>query len=143
MEILLPDLPETADDQPAKTEITLFRLGSFKHPRHGSWRITADVLAGFLRNFGRPVPVDFDHSPEHGKGTEAAGWITRIRVAGRELRADVEWTELGVEAIRSKRWQYISPTRSFAAKDAHGEAIGPQLIGAGLTNRPFLTSCRR
>jgi phage I-like protein len=135
--IPLPDLQETAADEPARSQITLFRIGSFKHPRHGSWRITAEVLAGLVANFGRPVPVDFDHSPEHGKGTLAAGWITGIRLAGRELVADVEWTPPGVEAIRSGTYRFISPTWSFNGQDQHGNSIGPKLVGAGMTNRPF------
>jgi phage I-like protein len=139
MAIPVPDLPETADDRPPTTEITLFRLGSFKHPRHGSWRITAEVLAGFIKNFARPLPVDFDHSPEHGRGTLAAGWITGIRLAGRELIADVEWTPPGVAAIRSGTYRFISPTWSFDGRDQHGNSIGPKLIGAACTNRPFFS----
>jgi hypothetical protein len=139
MAIPLPDLPETAADEPVRSEITLFRIGSYKHPRHGSWRITAEVLAGFLKNFGRPVPIDFDHSAERGKGTLAAGWITGIRLAGRELVADVEWTPPGVAAIRSGTYRFISPTWSFDGRDQHGNSIGPKLIGAACTNRPFFS----
>jgi hypothetical protein len=131
--IPIPDLPQTADDQPPVTEIPLVRIGSYKHPRWGDLKITARVLASFVRNFGRPLPVDLDHGPERGGSSEAAGWITGIRVAGRELRARVEWTPLGTTAIREKRYQYISPSWRVKAED-DGE-----LVGAGLTNRPFVT----
>jgi phage I-like protein len=141
--VCLADLPELAaaadgGDDP-KSRITLFRVGRFKHPRFGRWNITKEVLEGFIANFrarGR-VAIDFDHAPEEGGSTIAAGWITDLHVEGDELKADVEWTDLGADAIRKKRYLFISPTWNLAGQDETGTKVGPKLIGAGLTNRPF------
>jgi phage I-like protein len=136
----LADLPEFASgEESPRSKIMLFRVGDYKHPRFGHWNITKQVLEQFIANFrsrGR-VPIDFDHAPEQGGSTLAAGWITNLTLEGDELTAEVEWSDVGAEAIRKKRYLFISPTWNLAAKDETGAKIGPKLIGAGLTNRPF------
>jgi hypothetical protein len=138
----LADLPELAPGEPEpRTEITLMKLGKYRHPKFGRWNITPETFESFLANFaaqGR-VPIDFDHAPERGGPTEAAGWITALRVIGDELRAVVEWTALGAEAIREKRYLFISPTWAWDARNARDQKVGPKLIGAGMTNRPFFS----
>jgi hypothetical protein len=132
----VPPLPG-GEEQPT-TEIALFKLGRFRHAKFGTWNISREVFDSFLRNFQRQgrVPVDLDHSPERGQGTEAAGWITALKIVGNQLRARVEWTKIGADAIRERRFMFVSPTWSFEATDEHGGNVGPKLIGAGLTNRP-------
>jgi hypothetical protein len=138
----VPDLAPFGREEPTTSTITLARLGSYKHPRHGKFRVTKRIFESFIKNFARRgrLAVDFDHSPEKKLGdrpTEAAGWITGLKIDGPELKADVEWTDLGTEAVRSKRYLFISPTWALRYEDQHGDRVGPTLIGAGLTNRPF------
>lgn len=47
----------------------------------------------------------------------------------------MEWTPLGTAAIREKRYLFISPTW----RPGDGAGADAQLVGAGLTNRPFFT----
>jgi hypothetical protein len=139
----LADVPPLtgADEQPT-TEITLFKTGNYRHAKFGTWHVSRETFDGFLRNFAKKgrVPVDLDHGPERGLGTEAAGWITALKIVGDTLRATVEWTKIGASAIRERRFLYISPTWAFDGKDEHGASVGPKLVGAGLTNRPHFES---
>ena len=137
----LADLPElTAADggDQVSRGMRLMRVGSYTHPK---WQATIgpDTFDSFLAHFasrGR-LPIDFDHAPERGGSTEAAGWITELRVEGDDLLADIEWTELGASAIKAKRYLFLSPTWNMHAKTPEGEQVGPRLAGAAMTNRPF------
>src|ERR1700741_893238 len=125
----------------SKSEVTLFKLGRYRHPKSGVWNITADFLEAVLANFEasgrRPLPIDEDHAPERGGSTAAYGWITDLKRVGDELRGSIEWTAEGAAAIRSKRFQFFSPSWSFGGHDETGAQVGGKLLGAGLTNRPF------
>jgi hypothetical protein len=139
----LADLPELASDQePPTSEIPLFKTGRYRHAKFGTWDISRQTFDGFLHNFAKKgrVPVDLEHGPERGGSSEAAGWITALKVVGNTLRATIQWTKLGADAIRERRFLYISPTWSFDGRDEHGASVGPKLIGAGLTNRPHFES---
>jgi Mu-like prophage I protein len=143
--IAVADVPPLAggDKQPT-SEITLFKTGKFRHGKFGTWDISRETFDGFMRNFAKKgrVPIDFDHASEREpeRDTEAAGWITKLAVVGDTMRATVEWTKRGAEAIRSRAYMYISPTWSFDGRDERGARVGPKLIGAGLTNRPHFES---
>ncbi len=124
----------------------------FTDPRYGDFAITQDHLANWQRllasQFGGKVHIDLDHGTDYGTGTgsEAAGWILALDQNGPdgqtptpdEVWALVEWTPLGVEKIRSKAYQWISPTFTDDYIDNRGQHHGPALARAGLTNDPFL-----
>lgn len=165
----MPDL-QTIVDVPALTleagdlptsRIPVAKLGAYKDKRYGAFGITDQHLQSWQRNltehFDGRAPIDFDHSPEKGAGTRAAGWITSVeRCTGAELQAEdpkrfakldpaavyaastVEWSKAGAEAIRNREYAYISPTFPENWTDEGGVSRGSALIGAGLTNRPFL-----
>lgn len=141
----LADVPEAhdgAEDAPARSEVQVAKQGRFRDPRYGRFAITVKDFATWVKNFagvsrGR-IPVDFDHSPEKRGTTEAAGWVVGLNQRGEELWADVEWTKDGAEAVREKRYLFISPSYSPNYKDEYGKAHGTALVGIALTNRPAL-----
>lgn len=105
----------------------------------------------FLENQARyqmDPPLDFDHESENWRGsTEAGGFIKEFRenedgsVDGR-----LDWNQLGHDAVREKRYRYISPAFRVAWQTTTidgAEVIdwdAPQVIyhvtSAALTNRP-------
>ncbi len=137
------------------TQHPIARLGAYKDKRYGEFAITRADYTSWVRNLremqnGR-IPIDYDHAPEAGGSTEAAGWITGLQLqTGAQIGlvgvdetaeyalATIEWTPQGAEAVRSKRWMFVSPTFSDTASNEEGEATGPYLHGVALTNRPFL-----
>lgn len=141
--VTLADIPALASgDGKVTARIPVARLGKFKDRRYGNFAITREDYDGWKRNltevFNGEAPVDYDHSPEKGGGSEAAGWIKSLELDGDKVMAQVDFTPQGAQAIRDGRWRYISPTFRSNYRDEHGEDRGRTLIGAGLTNRPFL-----
>lgn len=151
-------LEAEADGGAVVTQHPIARLGQYKDRRYGEFAITRADYASWVRNLrelqnGR-IPIDYDHAPEAGGSSEAAGWITQLELkTGAQLvalgitgvdetaeyaLATIEWTPDGAEAVRRKRWLFVSPTFSDTASNEEGEATGPYLHGVALTNRPFL-----
>ncbi|MCL4836423.1 MAG: hypothetical protein KJ058_00470 [Thermoanaerobaculia bacterium] len=141
----LADGEPTGD--PPRTWIQVMIAGRFKHPRYGDFAITVDDLHAYAADIterGDRIPIDFDHQSAGGK-TEAAGWYTgQTRVGqdtqGREaLFAEVEFTPGGADAVRSRRYRFISPEFSRTFRDSAGKLIRkPRMWATALTNRPFL-----
>lgn len=140
VEVVLSDGKATSQVQIAKT-------GAFTDPRYGKFTITLRDFSKWIANFnllskgeGRlGLPVDVDHSPEKRGDTEAAGWVTSLRIKGSELWASVDWTSLGQELVRDRRYAYLSPSYVADYKDENGKSHGTALQGVALTNRPFLS----
>jgi hypothetical protein len=136
----------TLDDTgagPARSRTAIAKLGKFKDGRYGTFTITRKDFDGWQRNlslFGGEVPVDVDHSPEKRGVTEAAGWIKGLELGDDGIVwADIEWTALGEQALREKRYRFMSATFHNNLPDETGKRHGPALQGAALTNRPFLS----
>lgn len=124
------------------SRIQVLRVGSFSHPFYGDFEITKETLKTLQENFKSDVrktklAVDFSHRSED----IAAGWFSDVGVSdnGEELWADVEWTPKGKEALINKEFAYISADFVWDYEDAESKTKhGPTLMGAGLTNRPFV-----
>lgn len=133
--------PPAADVDRPTSRIQLAKPGRFKHPLYGRFHIDTGIFASFERNFqavsGGQLPIDFDHAPDKGGSTEAAGWITQLHTEPAGLFATVQWTSKGAEAIKDGRYRFISPTWKLAYTSDDGTRRGPTLFGAALTNRPF------
>lgn len=120
--------------------VTVTRTGSFSDPRYGAFEITPQMLAEMVSNFddgtyGQDIMIDVAHNPDQG----AAGKITRLAVEGNRLRAHVDWTDYGVEAVQKRGFQYLSAEYHENWQDNEGGgAHGPVLLGAGLTTRPVI-----
>jgi phage I-like protein len=153
----LADVPASValDAGKACSRIQLAKTGTFQDRRYGKFSITTAMFESWERNFMRfsapeagrqGLPIDFDHSPETGKGTEAAGWVVKLDRMGRDgatptpdqLWGTCEWTDIGLDALQNRRYAYISPTFPPDYADETGAKHGTHLVGAALTNRPFL-----
>jgi len=132
------------------TRIELIKAGEWPDDcNKGLLIITTADLLEFAKNFndgvGMPggagfgLPIDFGHE-DWGK---AAGWIKSVEADNDILYANVEWTEAGLQALRSGEYKCISP--SFYPScigswhDPEDWSVTAQnvLVGAGLTNIPF------
>lgn len=120
--------------------VTITRVGSFTDPRYGRFEITTAMLSQMVRNFdagvaGQEVFFDVDHKPGDG----SAAKILSLRVDGGRLRAQVEWTDFGVDAVRRRGFRYLSAEfhENFVDNEG-GKAHGCVLLGAGLTIRPVI-----
>jgi len=121
----------------------VLRVGDYK--RSGDdFEVTEQSLDSMVSNFqaaqehGHEIPVDWDHSFAEGGTSKAAGWIKSLFRKGQSLFAQVKWTDQAKQDIESEHFRFISAEFSDDWKDEHGDAHGPTLLAAGLTNRPFL-----
>ena len=127
-------------DGVTQTWVTLTRTGNFTDPRYGDFAITPDMLGQMVANFdnrvlGQDVFIDVSHKPSDG----AAGKVLKLSVEGGRLRALVEWTPFGVDAIKQRGFAYLSAEYHEAWKDNEKQQPhGCVLLGAGLTVRPVI-----
>jgi len=130
---------ELAEGKTTST-VTVTRTGVFTDPRYGRFEISKDMLLSMVKNFkegtyGQDIFLDVDHKPGNG----AAAKIINLSVEGNRLRAEVEWTPYGIDAIKTKGYQYLSADYSENYTDNEaGQEHGPLLFGAGLTVRPVI-----
>lgn len=134
----------TGTDGVPRSWIQLARTGSFQSSRYGSFDIAADDLRSMAKSF-RPgtTPIDYDHlsnDPKRPGDGIAAGWLQRVelRDGGTTLFGLVEWTPDAAKYIANGEYRFISPSFMKNARDAFGNELGTKLLGAALTNFPFL-----
>jgi len=77
--------------------------------------------------------IDFNHDDK-----EASAWVTEFYWAGDDpeaggVRAKVQWTSKGEEALEGRNYRKFSPTFTLNSK---GEIDGTTLNAGGLVNRP-------
>jgi hypothetical protein len=120
--------------------VTVTRTGDFFDPRYGRFSITADMLQSMVRNFdgntyGQKIILDTSHRPDLG----AAGFFERLFLEGNKLRAEVSFTDFGLEAVTKRGMIYLSAEyiEDFVDNE-HGEKHGATLLGAALTPRPVI-----
>jgi Mu-like prophage I protein len=120
--------------------VTLSRVGTFSDPRYGEFSIYREMLLAMVENFkkrvyGQDIFIDVAHKPADG----AAGKIVELALEGERLRGRVEWTDFGVEAIKSRGFAYLSiEYHENYTDNEQGAKHGPVLLGAGLTIRPVI-----
>lgn len=120
--------------------VTVTRTGKFYDPRYGEFEITKPMLLTMVVNFdkrvyGQDIFLDVAHQPSNG----AAAKVTILKVEGDRLRALVEWTPYGIDAVKNKGYTYLSAefTENFQDNEQR-QFHGPVLFGAGLTVRPVI-----
>lgn len=130
---------ELADGQ-TQSWVTLTRTGDYTDPRYGAFSITGPMLTQMVANFdkrvlGQDVFIDVSHRPSDG----AAAKVLKLTVESGRLRALVEWTPFGVEAVKTRGFAYLSVEYHEAWQDNEKQAQhGAVLLGAGLTIRPVI-----
>lgn len=105
--------------------------GPFENP-------DADAVVAASREGSTDLVVDFEHqtqlAPRNGQPAPAAGWIKRLFARDGEVWAEVDWTERGAAALRSREYRYLSPV--IEVDKATGRVR--RIITAALTNNPAL-----
>ncbi|HDH45468.1 MAG TPA: methyltransferase domain-containing protein [Thermococcus sp.] len=139
----LSDEERKLAEKDCKAWIEIFRIGKWKHPQYGWIVATREMFESFIRNWknkviGRELSFDFHHRPEWG----AAAWVKDMKIEGDRLKAYVEFTPRGCEAVKNKEFIYFSPeyVDDYVDKENPSIHYGPTLLGGGLTNTPFLTN---
>lgn len=133
-------LPITLADGAKTSWVTVTRTGTFTDPRYGTFDITPAMLAQMVSNFdsrvlGQDVFFDVAHKPTDG----AACRVLKLAVDNGRLRALVEWTDFGIEAVKQRGFSYLSAEYHEDWRDNEkGAAHGCVLLGAGLTLRPVV-----
>lgn len=137
----LSDRIDLADGR-TRTVTTVTRTGRFVDPRYGEFEITREMLLSMVKNFeanvyGQEIFVDVAHRPSDG----AAGRMQRLFLDGNKLRAEIEWTPFGVDAIKHRGFRYLSAEydENFVDNEKR-QPHGPTLLAAGLTIRPVVKS---
>jgi len=133
-------LPVQLADGARSSWVTVTRTGTFTDPRYGQFDITPAMLAQMVANFdarvlGQDVFFDVAHKPSDG----AACRVLRLAVDNGRLRALVEWTDFGIDAVKKRGFTYLSAEYHEDWRDnEQGDAHGCVLLGAGLTTRPVI-----
>lgn len=136
------ELPKnlSLDGEVPQTWVTVTKLGRFYDPRYGEFYITREMLLAMIDNFnkdtyGQEIFLDVAHAPSHG----AAAKFLKLSLEGNKLRALLEWTPFGVEAVKNRGFKYLSAdyTENYQDNEKRDQH-GPLLFGAGLTIRPVI-----
>lgn len=120
--------------------VTVTRTGRFYDRRYGEFEITRKMLSEMVSNFeagtyGQEIFLDVSHEPDKG----AAAKLLKLTIEGDRLRALVEWTRYGVEAVKGRGFRYLSAEFNENWQDNEQRAThGCVLLGAGLTIRPVI-----
>lgn len=136
------ELPKnlSLDGEVPQTWVTVTKIGHFYDPRYGDFDITRDMLLAMIDNFnkrtyGQDIFLDVAHAPSHG----AAAKFLKLSLEGNKLRALLEWTPFGIEAVKERGFKYLSADYTENYQDNEQRAQhGPLLFGAGLTIRPVI-----
>lgn len=130
---------ELAEGQ-KQTWVTVTRTGDFSDPRYGAFSITSAMLSQMVSNFdkrvaGQDIFVDVAH--KHSDG--AAAKVLKLTVEAGKLRALVEWTPFGVDAVQNRGFRYFSAEfHENWVDNEQGAPHGAVLLGAALTIRPVI-----
>lgn len=129
-------------DKPVPEEVQLLRTGKFQHPVYGKLEISSQMLSEMKKNFdNRARRIDLAIDYKHESEDVAAGWIKGVKLSQdkQELWAVVEWTPNGRKVLADREFRYLSADFHLDYQDSETlEKFGPTLLGAGLTNRPFV-----
>jgi hypothetical protein len=130
-----------AEDRP--TWVHAFPFGTYTHPAHGELVFTRERLQRLADGVNRGVrgispALDFDHREDRAKGGKAAGWIEQAEVRADGLWLAVAFTDEARAEVRAGAWRYLSPEFGEWTNPQTGVHHADVLMGAALTNRPFL-----
>lgn len=145
------NLNETLIGDNTSKRVQIAKVGYYTHNIYGPFSISEYDLERMVHHLSinarrqtiedRPVvPFDYKHDDED----VAAGWITKLEIdvdknGVKSLFAEVEWTPVAADKIRKKEFKFVSPSIRRNYRDAEtGEKFDVLLIGAALTNVPFL-----
>lgn len=139
---LKPSIIKLREGTSAPQSVQVLRVGNFSHPMSGDFDITPEVLRQMKKNFDervRRIDLAIDYS--HDSWAEAAGWFKEVELKNNdtELWVSVDWTDAGRKKVETKEFRYFSVEfHPDYEDDETKQKFGPTLLGAALTNRPFV-----
>lgn len=143
---VLLQLSEVTAESPTPqvpTRVQILKVGTFFLNDSGKKvEITRDMLLKFKENYDKRVRgIDLAIDMGHETDREAAGWFKELQLSedGTELWSEVKWTPLGQRKVQDAEYRYLSADINLNFKSNEDQKVhGPTLMGAGLTNRPFI-----
>jgi chorismate mutase len=135
--------------------VDLLKVGDFYPLLKGSDRkpvkITDKILGELAEIFPRvaamfrgALPVDANHATRMGRNgsdTKRRAGIAEVRVVGDTLQGLFRWSGLGLgEVLDEGAWESVSAELADVVDKQTGKPIGASLIGATVTNDPFLNT---
>lgn len=134
-------LAETAQ-QDGLRPMQLAKVGNFNSDSYGVFSLTLSDFEKMITNFNNNVrgvvpALDYGHDNEG----IAAGWIKKLYIKNdTELWGDVELTKRATLALNDKEYAYLSIEfdQNYKTNEEPVKYYGPVLLGAALTNRPFI-----
>jgi Mu-like prophage I protein len=121
-----------------------FPIGTYQHPEHGLLTFTPGRLQRIADGVNRGIrgialALDYEHRGDAAKGGKAAGWIDWAEVRSDGLWLSVNFTAGALAEVRAGEWRYLSPEFHPSWTDPRTGVVHTDvLMGAALTNRPFL-----
>jgi hypothetical protein len=131
------DARQLAEDKRTAV-VNLARVATLRDPFYGLIELSREKFETMIKNFdadayGQKIYLDVSHRPDLG----SAGEFKRLFLDGSKFRGEVEFTELGVEAVKKRRMEYLSMDFTEDYVDPETEVKhGALMFGAALTNRP-------
>jgi phage I-like protein len=124
--------PEWIELIPAGTFSAVDGRGPFENPDPGQ------VIAASIAKMPQVgLVLDYDHATDlaapEGRPAPAAGWLKEFKVDNGAIFARIEWTRDAAEAVKDKKYRYVSPVFEHS-KEGKVERI----LRAALTNNPAL-----
>ncbi len=121
----------------------LLPKGKFKHPIFGELNFTEEKFDNAIKNFKAGVPkksigINFNHNI-HGSIPTAAGWFVSLEKNDKFLDAKFDFTDEAAQMIRDKKFKFVSAEVTENFTDNQGGKHGFTVVGAGVTNTPFMT----
>jgi phage I-like protein len=127
------------------SKIQVAKIGSFTSKRYGKFTITeqhVDEMMENLKSIVTEPPVDYHHLSMSASTPDqaiAAGWFKSLeKREDKSLWGTVEWTPKAAKHIEDKELRYVSPVIVFEGATDTKQDVGAVLLGAALTNYPFL-----
>jgi len=145
-EMMITQVYEFAQPGDSKTsEIQIMQTGEWKHPTYGKMRINESILDQMIQHFREGLRKGIYITEGHPQGDEelpAVGWVKDLVKKGSDnLWAVIEWTDKGMELLKSKAYKFFSPEFYFKYEDPETrEKFDNVLTGGALTNKPYFKS---
>lgn len=127
------------------SEIEILKTGVWNHPAYGKMKITQETLEEMIQHFEdklrKGVYITEGH-PVADEELPAVGWVKSLVQKGSDtLTAVIEWTDKGMELLKSKAYKFFSPEFYFTFEDPETrERFNNVLTGGALTNKPYFKS---
>lgn len=120
--------------------IHLIPIGQWEHDAYGPIIINASDIREYQQNFNAGIRKGVFITAGHEGMSElpAVGWVKSVEGRDNGLWGEVEWNELGKEALSDKQFKFFSPEmyRDYEDPESH-QFFRNVLTGGALTKSPY------